>query len=75
MRKPITTVQREGQAPRPTKSGWDSADAKQTERSLKGKCGGVRQGGGCGFERVVEMAGVGMVGVGMVGRWDGDGFT
>ena len=24
-------------APRPTKSEWDSADAKQAERSLKGK--------------------------------------
>ena len=56
-------MQREGQAPRPTKSEWDSAnakpykhtddcitksdgdsaDAKQAERSLKGKGVGVRQ--------------------------------
>ena len=28
LRKSITTVQREGQAPRPTKSGWDSADTE-----------------------------------------------
>ena len=68
---------------RPTKSGCDSAKAKQAERSLKGKGGGegrrivrfwkggVRQGGGCGFERVVGMADV-------WGWWvggDGDRFT
>ena len=35
---------REGQAPRPTKSGRDSADAKQTERSLKGKGVGAKRG-------------------------------
>ena len=36
----------------------------------------VRQGGGCGFERVVGMADVwGWWEVGMVGRWDGDGVT
>ena len=30
--------------PRPTKSGWDSADAKLAERSLKGKGDGAGQG-------------------------------
>ena len=37
-------MQREGQAPRPTKSERDSKDAKATERSFKGKCDGARQG-------------------------------
>ena len=37
-------AQREGQAPRPTKSECDSAYAKQTERSLKGKGVGAKQG-------------------------------
>jgi len=37
-------VQREGQAPRPTKSECDSAYAKPTERSLKGKGVGAKQG-------------------------------
>ena len=32
LRKSITTVQREGQAPRPTKSGWDSADTESYRR-------------------------------------------
>ena len=36
------SVQREEQARSPTKSGWDSADAKQAERSLKGKGGGAK---------------------------------
>ena len=34
-------AQREGQAPRPTKSECDSADAKQTERLLKGNGDGA----------------------------------
>ena len=37
-------AQREGQAPRPTKSDGDSADAKPAKRSLKGKGVGAKQG-------------------------------
>ena len=33
----------------------DGADAKQAERSLKGKGGGEGARDGCGFERVVGM--------------------
>ena len=36
-------AQREGQAPRPTKSECDSAYAKPTERLLKAKCGGAER--------------------------------
>lgn len=34
-----------GQARSPTKSGWDNADAKPTERSLIGKGGGAERWG------------------------------
>jgi len=37
------------------KSGWDSADAKQAERSLKGKGGGVGRGSGCSFKMAVRL--------------------
>ena len=42
---------REGQAPRPTKSEWDSADVKQAERLLKGN--GVGAGAWFSAEKAV----------------------
>ena len=43
-----------GASPSPTKSDGDSADAKQTERLLKGKCGGAGRRDSAVLERVVR---------------------
>ena len=44
------------------KGGKFSADAKQAERSLKGKGVGVRRGGGCSFKMAVRMERFGATG-------------
>ena len=51
----ITMMFREGQAHSPTKSDGDSADVKQTESSLKGKCGGAERRDSAVLGRAVRM--------------------